>query len=62
MTKKEKKKKSISLLLDNELYDAIILYCKDKRVNKSSFIRGLISDKLLKENYIKKEANKYEFF
>jgi len=45
---------SITFLVDKELNDAIIKYCKIKRVNKSSFIRDLLTDKLIEEKYINK--------
>lgn len=48
----------ITILVDPELLKAIKGYCKDNRINRSSFIRSLVTDKLIEEKYIIKEENK----
>jgi hypothetical protein len=51
----EKMNNSITILVDDELDEAIEKYIKLKRINRSSFIRGLITDKLIEEKIITKE-------
>lgn len=47
--------KSITILVDSDLDEAIEKYIKLKRINRSSFIRDLITDKLIEEKILKKE-------
>jgi metal-responsive CopG/Arc/MetJ family transcriptional regulator len=51
--------KHVAILFDQDLFDIINKYCADNRINRSSFIRGLIVKKLQEEKYINKdEVNK----
>jgi len=49
--------KRIIFLVDDQLNEAIEAYTNDKRIQVSSFIRELISNKLIEENYLEVSKN-----
>ena len=50
--------KTIAFYMKEEEYEAMRKYCFDERLKHSVFIRGLVTGKLRKEGYLKKEEKK----